>query len=601
MRTTGVIVAEHGRLGTPALIAIGDANAGLVVRGVSGSGALARGTRLEVAGKLAAPYGQLEIRPTEADVHVLGTGALPTPKSIGVAALVEADEGHLVTTTGRLDAKPTKSAAGDLTLTLTRDGGAPVKVMADVTSRLTLGAFKVGATYRIVGFVGQRATRTGALDGYRIWIRDAADLMLVASPSGSGVSGSPSPTGSAGSIPTVTIAKALRITDRAIAIDAIVTAPATLLDASGRRIVVQDASAAVELLLPTGAAAPSVGTRIHAEGRIGLAYGAPRLRADGIDVVGTASMPSPLVLHGAPGEANEWRLASMNGRVSSVHKLGDRWRAEIRVGSVEVVVVGQPGSGIASSALVEGRVATVIGIVRRPYPNASDRRFAITPRSPEDVTVAGQAGGAGGSSSDGAAGGSGQGAPATAAAAIDAEDADLGDLAAFVGRNVRVGGLVVDLRADGFTLDDGTATGRVILRAAALDSLALIEPDDALNVIGRVETGPEGPVLVVDDPGPAVPGGRSCPRRLARWPAAAGAAAGASTGPSMTGGSGRLAGLGGGGLPVDAGVAGLGGLAVISTASIVVTLLRREQSRRRFASRIAARLATLGGPVARPR
>ena len=86
-------------------------------------------------------------------------------------------------------------------LILTRDGGAPVKVMADVTSRLTLGAFKVGATYRIVGFVGQRATRTGALDGYRIWIRDAADLVLVTSPSGSSASGSPSPTGSAGSIP----------------------------------------------------------------------------------------------------------------------------------------------------------------------------------------------------------------------------------------------------------------------------------------------------------------------------------------------------------------------------------------------------------------
>ena len=58
-----------------------------------------------MAGKLAAPYGQLEIRPTEADVHVLGTGALPTPKSLGAAALVEADEGHLVTTTGRLDAQ----------------------------------------------------------------------------------------------------------------------------------------------------------------------------------------------------------------------------------------------------------------------------------------------------------------------------------------------------------------------------------------------------------------------------------------------------------------------------------------------------------------
>jgi hypothetical protein len=108
------------------------------------------------------------------------------------------------------------------------------------------------------------------------------------------------------------------------------------------------------------------------------------------------------------------------------------------------------------------------------------------------VTVAGKAGGAGGSSSDGAAVDPGQGGNATAARAIDAQDADLGDLATFVGRNVRVGGLVVDLRPDGFTLDDGTATGRVILRAIALDSLALIEPDDALNVVGRPRQAPKG-------------------------------------------------------------------------------------------------------------
>ena len=33
------------------------------------------------------------------------------------------------------------------------------------------------------------------------------------------------------------------------------------------------------------------------------------------------------------------------------------------------------------------------------------------------------------------------------------------DLVTAVGQQVRVGGLVVDLRPDGFTLDDGTAVG----------------------------------------------------------------------------------------------------------------------------------------------
>ena len=336
VRTTGVIVAEPGRLGTPALIAIGDASAGLVVRGVSGPGTLARGTRLEVAGKLAAPYGQLEIRPTEADVHVLGTGALPTPKSLSAAALVEADEGHLVTATGRLDAKPTKSS---------RRGPHP-----DAHPRRGCAGQGHGRRHEPAhprGVQGRRDIsdrRVRRPAGHPDRARSTATGSGSATPRTSCSSpprrdrARPAPRvlpGAPGRSRRMTIAKALRITDRAIAIDAVVTAPATLLDASGRRIVVQDASAAVELLLPTGAAAPSVGTRIHAEGRIGLAYGAPRLRADGIDVVGTASTPSPIVLHGAPSEANEWRLASINGRVSSVHKLGDRWRAEIRVGSVE--------------------------------------------------------------------------------------------------------------------------------------------------------------------------------------------------------------------------------------------------------------------------
>ena len=41
----------------------------------SGAGAYPRGTRLDVTGKLAAPYGQLEIRPAKSDIHVVGTAA----------------------------------------------------------------------------------------------------------------------------------------------------------------------------------------------------------------------------------------------------------------------------------------------------------------------------------------------------------------------------------------------------------------------------------------------------------------------------------------------------------------------------------------------
>jgi hypothetical protein len=603
--TTGVVVAEMGRLGTPSLLAIGDATAGVVIHGAPDAASYPRGTRLVVSGKLAAPYGQLEIRPGETDVKVLGTGATPTPLTLGPGALTESDEGHLVTTTGRLDAKPTKTAAGDITLILVRDGGASVKVMADVSSRVPVTSLTVGATYRVTGIVGQRATRSGALDGYRIWVRDTADVVVVAGPTHSaGPSSSPGASASP-KVATLSIAKALKTDDRYVAVDAVVTVPATLLDATGRRIVVQDASAAVEVLLPTGSAAPPVGSRVHVVGRMGVAYGAPRLRAERLDVRSAGRAPSPLVLHGPPSLAHEWRLVTISGRVSSVHKLGDRWRADVRIGAQDAVVVGQPGAGIASTSLVEGRQATVTGIVRRPYPNATDRRLAVTPRFPADIHLSGGSNGPGGAGeTDGGSTTTTGSSAATSSpnTLIAADDADLVDLATLAGRTVRVGGLVVDLRADGFTLDDGTAVGRIVLEGLALEVLPLIEPDDALNAIGRVEVTTDGPVLVVDDAGRIVFAGDPVAAGTsaldpAQVDASASPSSGASGAVPVTG---RLAGLGGGPSPFDGGAAGLAALVAISVISAAVTILRRRHARRRFAARIAARLTTFAGPPTGP-
>src|SRR4029079_6753709 len=72
-------------------------------------------------------------------------------------------------------------------------------------------------------------------------------------------------------------------------------------------------------------------------------------------------------------------------------------------------------------------------------------------------------------------------------APTDAIDADLADLESVLGTTVRVGGLVVDVRADGVTLDDGTATAPIILIGEATSLLGLVEPSDAVNVIGRGE------------------------------------------------------------------------------------------------------------------
>jgi hypothetical protein len=595
------------------LITLGDATAGIAVRLPAGTVAPSRGTVVVVTGLLAAPYGQLEIRPATGGLTTDGVAALPDPVAVGAGGLGEEADGRLLVVTGRLATRPTKASSGDLSFVLERAGEAPVKVMSDATSGITTAAFQVGATYRVVGIGGQRATGAGALDGYRLWARDLADVVQTsdpgpiptprssASPKPS-ASRSPSPKPSA-TTPTVSIAKARGRMDEKVAIVGIVTAPASLLDSSRRLIVVQDASGAIEVRLPDTTAQP-VGTRLRVEGKVGRSYGAPRIAADAVKRLGSAAVPAPVLLYGTPREAYEWRLVTGRGRIDAVRKLGDRWRAELVVGRDRVVLVGQSGAGIPVASVLTGHFATVTGIVRRPYPSATDRRFGILPRNKADLRVdPGSSPGSGTKSAPGAGGtgrSSGPGSspigvgPAAAVIAA-APDANLADLPSVAGRTVRVGGLVGDLLPGGFTLDDGTATGSVVLEGAAADLLPLIEPGDAINVVGRVESTGRGWTLVVADPAGIVLAGDP----VAPGPSPDTAANGSAvpTDDSASHGDTRSAGLTS--IPgLDAGIAGLGTLAALTAASVAVTLLRRRHLRRLLTARMAVRLAAFGGGTA---
>ncbi len=605
----GVVTAEAGRLGTPPLIAIADATGGVVVRLPAGSRPLARGMQLEIQGKLADPYGQLEIRPTTGGILVRGSAALPTPTQVPLGGLEESTEGRLSVLTGRLRAQPTKSSGGDVTVRLEIAPGVEVRVMADSSSGVKPAAFAKGATYRVTGVVGQRASRKGALDGYRLWARDRADIVLIAGPVSSG---SPDPSGSSGpgsttdpsaAAPRVsTIAAALGHTNRDVVVEAVVTAGASLLDTTGRRIVVQDPTGAVEVLLPRDASPPPVGERVRMGGRMGAAYGSPRLRATSMARIGTGARPATLVIHGALIDAHAWRLVAVSGRVEDVRKLGDRWRAEIRVGAHRIQVVGQPGAGIPVASIVEGRAIQVVGIVRRAYPGASDRRPSLLPRSPSDIDVA--AGDNGSSTPVATAGRGPSGGPllpdgdADAAGGPDVDavpNVDLAELAAVVGSTVRVGGLVEGLVEDGFRLDDGTAIGRVTLTGEALGQLPLIEPGDAVNVIGVVGPLDDGTLAVaVADPAAIVLGShpladRSSSPAVPASPGSGGAVASSAAGALVAGLGDDLGGFPGAG-------AGIASLVAISLLSLVVTMVRRRHARAMLASRVAVRLAAFVTP-----
>ena len=196
----------------------------------------------------------------------------------------------------------------------------------------------------------------------------------------------------------------------------------------------------------------------------------------------------------------------MSGVVADVHKLGDRWRAELSVGRDTVVVNGLAGAGIAASSVVEGRRATVVGIVRRPYPGSV--RSPLVGRAARSRRRR--------PGRRGCLGWLRHGRRLRWFERTRVRDWRHGrrcdrrrpdgrrtststTLSDHVGQTVRVGGLVAELAPDGFRLDDGTAIGRVVLTGEAADYLPLIDPGDALNATGRVEVDGEEPRVVVAD------------------------------------------------------------------------------------------------------
>ncbi len=501
-----------------------------------------------------------------------------------------------------------REASGDLVLRLVDDAGVPFRARATRATGIEPTAARRGARLRLTGIVGQRASRLGAPDGYRIWLRDATDLVVTAEPrpTVSPVpSPSPKPTAPTSGAVVRPIAAVLRLGEGSVRVEGVVTIPATLLDASGRRLIVQDASAAVEILLPAGQAAPRPGSRLRIDGEIGTAYGAPRIRANAVLILGSAAIPAPRTLAREPGSADEAELVRITGTVTDLQRLGDRWRAEVRTGGGTIVVAGLAGAGIPATTISEGAGVTVVGVVRRPHPAAADRRFAVAPRAPADIRVNDAVGSPVGVRHDGGAATPRSGALGGGSAATSdttATDADLSTLPDLGGVRVRVGGLVAGVDGDHLLVDDGTATGVLRLSGDAVGLLALLEPGDAVSAVGRVAVTASGAIVEVDDPASLVRLG-DLGEFLPLDPGEPGAEVEGGSGPASP----PPAPSGPGGLPAAApaaapGSAGPGegpllagaGLALVASGGWTFLIaLRRRRARRRLAARIAARIVAL--------
>ena len=502
VHVAGVVTVGPGLVGADDLFAIQDSSGGIFVRLSPPEDGLAIGCSVEVEGTLAAPYGQLEIR----DTTSLTVGDDDTELSGARAELTdvgEQTEGSLVTIRGAVDSVQTDS--GRLTI-MVGDGTTAVRVLADPPAGLSKADVAKGDVVLVTGIVGQHATATGRLDGYRVWLRRRADLVIRAPIE----TEAPDPTSAPTSAPTGTpvygnLSAALGTRGAAVDVEATVTATAGLLDIGNPTVVVDDGTAAVAVILPAAADAPRVGMRVRVTGKIGSWEGGPTVIASQVAAQGILQAIDPRPTAGPLDSSLEWQLVQVCGRIDRFVPAGARWRADMLVDGHTVTVLGEPSVAIALTKSSVGRLAVVVGIVRRSTSDSSV--FQLLPRTSLDFRLGPSPEALGATAGLGSAGPSG-GSPVSSGSAVGAATTSvgIGSLSAYIGRTVTVAGLVTKTASGMATIDDGTGEVRVGGSAAA-DALAMLEPGDAIEVTGLLEQDEGGliikadPLSVVDLPG----------------------------------------------------------------------------------------------------
>ena len=466
------MTAEGGRLGLPPLIAIADGTGGIAVRVPDGD-RRARSRRDRASSRGAA---RGSVRPARAPTRRArasrspGTGSLPAPLRLAAARARRGDRGP-----ARRAHRHRRRRAAEGHERRPHDRPRRCRPARPSASSPTARAASPptdlvkGRTYRLTGIVGQRASRKGALDGYRLYLRDRADIVAVAQPA---PARAPAPSGA----PAATVADLDRRsrcpTARVVTIEAH--------RHRGRRACstraaagscVQDATGAIEVLLPTGATGAE---RRHAAPR--HRRDRPRLgraahRGDGgRRRSARARRVAPRPWAARPAERDEWLLVRLSGTVAegraARRSLAGRDRRSPTARRRRSTA--RPAPGIPSTAIVAGRRITVTGIVKRPVPDRERpplRGPAARRRRRRDRAGRRRQRRGDGSATSGSRAAAAHGRRRRAGAVDVTPDTDLATLARARRRSASgSAGSIARLADDGFDLDDGTALARVELR-----------------------------------------------------------------------------------------------------------------------------------------
>lgn len=394
-----------------------DGSAGIAVL-VSG-GTFPRGHLVRVTGELDDRYHQRTLRAAASAVVVIGPAPEPDGLPSGTGAIGEELESELVLVSAEIVSSATQ-LSGAVAYEID-DGSGPARLLVPDSAAIDQSGWQRGTILDARGVVGQRDSSGTGTTGYRVQLRDQADVLAVAQPS---PSASPSVTSSPGGTPSpapsddpsvVSIATARRAAPNArLRVRGVVTLPSSVLGEGTAAI--QDGSGAIILRIGDEAGELALGELVQVDGVRSTMSGMETLRVSVAPLrLGSQAQPDA-ERHptGALGEAQEALLVTVRGAVATAPRRTSAQNVyfDLDDGSGPLRVYLTPGSTIPATELALGAWVEITGVLGQETSGQQPLRgHRLWPRMPADVRVVSPAapGGADGSDTEGAGGNAGSG------------------------------------------------------------------------------------------------------------------------------------------------------------------------------------------------
>lgn len=370
---------------------IADATGGIAVLVTGGS--FPRGAVLDVSGEVDDRYHQRTLRAVPDDIVDLGPATEPEPIALTTGGVGEAVECRLVAAAGTIVSSATQ-LSGALAYDFD-DGSGPTRLVVPDASGVDTAAWSRGTILALRGVVIQRDASGSGTTGYRLTLRDTADVLAVHAPSASPTaSPSSSPSSSPGPsddppVVSIAVARDAALNSR-LRVRGIVTLPTSVL--GDGTAAIQDATGAIILRLSDEAGTLAIGDLVQVDAMRSTKSGMETLRVSTpAQVLGSPATPQP-ARHGTGslGEAHEAWLVVVRAAIVTTPRRTSAQNVYFDVddGSGPLRVYLTAGAGIEAAGLTAGDTVELVGVLGQETTGQQPLRgYRLWPRRAADVRI----------------------------------------------------------------------------------------------------------------------------------------------------------------------------------------------------------------------